>query len=390
METDRKGLLTRKWIFAILLYIGLIALCCIVVYAIPSVRGMLEKTYIAQYGSIDVTDEVSAFIVRDETVYAAGQKSMINRLAETDKLIKAYTQIVELTPTDADLEMIDGSESDNPVIRGAWDALPKTEEEPAPAEGEAAGEPEEKDRTGRYTKIMEDLGDNVVVTKDGVAADSGYISYYVDGAEAKLSTDAIDSLTEKDIKSLTGRRAIEVPDKHCGKGYPVFKVVRNSKWYLVYYLDNESAAKYYEGETVNIDINDEEVAVRVSRIESGTKTSKIVLSCKTFFPGFLEIRNLDTTVTINEAEGLVLDDSSIVTAPDGMRGVFVKNKLGEHVFKPVSAKADNGKKCVVFSDIYVDADGNFVETIRTYDEIVAEPTEEDIAGLEKSHPAKKP
>ena len=86
----------------------------------------------------------------------------------------------------------------------------------------------------------------------------------------------------------------------------------------------------------------------------------------------------------------MLDDSSIVTAPDGMRGVFVKNKLGEHVFKPVSAKADDGKKCVVFSDIYVDADGNFVETIRTYDEIVAEPTEEDIAGLEKSHPAKKP
>lgn len=399
METDRKGLLTRKWIFAILLYLGLIALCCIVVYAIPSVKGMLEKTYIAQYGSIDVTDEVSAFIVRDETVYAAGQKSMINRLAETDKLIKAYTQIVELTPTDVDMEMIDGSESDNPVIKGAWDALPKTEE-PAPAEGEAAEgeaaegetaeEPEEKERTGRYTKIMEELGDNVVVTEDGVAVDSGYISYYVDGAEAKLSTGAIDSLTEKDLKSLTGRRAIEVPDNHCGKGYPIFKVVRNSKWYLVYYLDNESAAKYYEGETVNITINDEEVPVRVSRIESGTKTSKIILSCKTFFPGFLEIRNLDTTVTVNEAEGLVLDDSSIVTAPDGMRGVFVKNKLGEHVFKPVSAKADDGKKCVVFSDIYVDADGNFVETIRTYDEIVAEPTEEDIAGLEKSHPAKKP
>ena len=181
-----------------------------------------------------------------------------------------------------------------------------------------------------------------------------------------------------------------MPDNHCGKGYPIFKVVRNSKWYLVYYLDNESAAKYYEGETVNITINDEEVPVRVSRIESGTKTSKIILSCKTFFPGFLEIRNLDTTVTVNEAEGLVLDDSSIVTAPDGMRGVFVKNKLGEHVFKPVSTKADDGKKCVVFSDIYVDADGNFVETIRTYDEIVAEPTEEDIAGLEKSHPAKKP
>ena len=404
METDRKGLLTRKWIFAILLYIGLIALCCIVVYAIPSVRGMLEKTYIAQYGSIDVTDEVSAFIVRDETVYTAGQKSMINRIAETDKLVKAYTQVVDLIPTEKDLEKIDGSESDNPIIKGAWDALPKEEEEQESAEGEDAeggdaegesaegedsGETEDQGWTGRYSRIMDDLDGNVAVTEDGVAKDSGYICYFVDGAEAKLSTDALDSLTEKDLKELTGRKSVNTPDNHCGKGYPIFKVVHNSKWYLVYYLDNESAAKYYEGDTVNIDINGEQVAVRVSRVESGTKTTKIALSCKTFFPGFSEMRTLDTTVTINKAEGLMLDDSSIVTAPDGMRGVFVKNKLGEHVFKPISAKADNGKKCVAYSDIYVDADGNFVETIRTYDEIVSEPTEEDMAGLEKSHPAKK-
>ena len=141
--------------------------------------------------------------------------------------------------------------------------------------------------------------------------------------------------------------------------------------------------------TLLLSINGEEISVRVARVESGTKTSKIILSCKIFFKGFLEIRNLDTTVTVVKAEGLVLDDSSIVTAPDGMRGVFVKNKLGEHVFKPIKAKADNGTKCVVYSDIYVDDEGNFVETIRTYDEIVSEPTEEDMAGLEKSHPAKK-
>ena len=396
MEIDRKGLLTRKWIVAAVIYLGLIALCCIVVYAVPSVRGMLEKTYIAQYGSIDVSDEVSAFIVRDEVVYVAGQKSIINRLADTDKLVKADTRIVELFPTEIDPEMVDGSESDNPLIKGAYDALPKKTEEEKAAEEAAEGEAEAAetaeeptDSTGRYAKIMEELGDNVVVTEDGVTKDSGYISYYVDGAEARLSTDNIDALTEKDLKALTGSKAIKMPENHCGKGYPIFKVVRNGKWYLVFYLDNESAAKYFDADTVNIDINGEPVTVRVSRVESGTKTSKIVLSCKTFFEGFLETRNLDTTVTLVEAEGLVLEDSSIVEAPDGMRGVFVKNKLGEHVFKPVKAKADNGTKCVAFSDIYVDDEGNFVETIRTYDEIVAEPTAEDIAGLEESHPAKK-
>ena len=404
METDRKGLLARKWIIAILVYIGLIALCCIVVYVIPSVRGMLEKTYIAQNGTIDVKDEVSAFVVRDEVVYTAAERYMINRIAETDKLVKAGTKIVDLIPIDVEPEETEESQSFLGQI--AEDALSKAqgdkkkddkakEEEKAKeveAEEEAAEEEEPEDpaeHTGRYKKIMEELGDSVRVTEDGTTKDAGYISYFVDGAETKLSTQALDGLTEKDLKDLTGRRAINTPDNHCGKGYPLFKVVRNGKWYLVFFVDNEKASMYVVGDTVTVDINGEPVSVRVALVDSGTKTSKIALSCKAFFDGFFELRELQTTVTFVSAEGLVLEDSSIVTAPDGMRGVFVKNKLGEHVFKPVSAKADDGKKCVVYSDIYVDAEGNFVETIRTYDEIVAEPTEEDMASLEETHPAKK-
>ncbi len=422
--------MSRKWIVAILVYIGLIALCCIVVYAVPSVRGMLEKTYIAQNGTIDVKDEVSGFIVRDETVYAAGQKSKINRLAETDKLVKAGTGIVELTPTDAEPEEIEDETADNEAADNKEDkskdksgekteekkegksedkskdkseekkegksedkAADKKEEgkEKEKTDGEeTAEEPEDTaENTGRYKSIMEELGDSVKVTEDGTTRDAGYISYYVDGAEAKLSTGALDGLTEKDLKSLTGRRAVKTPDKHCGKGYPVFKVVGNSKWYLVFFVDNEDAGKYVEGETVTIDINEEPVTVTVSKTESGTRTTKVALSCKAFFDGFFEMRELSTTVTFVSATGLVVEDSSIVEAPDGKRGVFVKNKLGEHVFKPIRAKADNGTKCVVYSDLYVDADGNFVETIRTYDEIISDPSEDDIESLKKTNPAKK-
>lgn len=415
METNRKGLLSRKWIVAILVYIGLIALCCIVVYAVPSVRGMLEKTYIAQNGTIDVKDEVSGFIVRDETVYAAGQKSKINRLTETDRLVKAGTKVVELTPTDADPEETEDETSEggtgatnevsSALTKAAGDALTKVtgkkktdkkeeskdkDKEKAAEETEAEEEPEDTaEGTGKYKSMMEELGDSVKVTEDGTTKDSGYISYNIDGAESKLSTKALDGLTEKDLKSLTGRKAVKMPEKHCGKGYPVFKVVGNSRWYLVFFVDNEDAVKYVEGETVTIDINGEPVTVTVSKTDSGTRTTKVALACKAFFDGFFDMRELSTTVTFVSATGLVIEDSSIVEAPDGMRGVFVKNKLGEHVFKPVRAKADNGTKCVVYSDLYVDSEGNFVETIRTYDEIIAEPTEEDIAGLEKSHPVKK-
>ena len=133
----------------------------------------------------------------------------------------------------------------------------------------------------------------------------------------------------------------------------------------------------------------ENVPVTVRDVRDEGKNTRITLTCKTFFDGFTETRTLDTKVTVESAEGLVLEDGSIVEAPDGKRGVFVINKLGEHVFTPVRAKADDGTKCVVYSDIYVDDEGNYVETIGTYDEVIAVPSDDDIASLKKAGNDKK-
>ena len=404
METNRRGLFNKKWIVAFLVYVGLVALCCIALYVVPSVIGMFERTYIAEHGKIDVADEVSAFIVRDERVYVAGQRSSINRLADSNRLVKAGARVVELKPTE---ETIDPEEEKDAAGADAAADDKKTAEtkdgtaadDTGKADGKKDGQnpeggtetsedPSEQDvklgiQGSKYAGILEELGDTYSVTEDGRTRTAGFVSYYVDGAEAKLSTKAIESLNYKDLKDLTGRKAVKVPSKNCGKDYPVFKIVRNRKWYLIYYLSKEDAAKYTAGETVYIKVNDENVPVTVRDVRDEGKKVRITLTCKTFFDGFLEIRNLDTKVTVESAEGLVLEDGSIVEAPDGTRGVFVINKLGEHVYKPVRTKADDGTKCVVYSDIYVDENGNYVETIGTYDEVIAEPSEEDIASLKK-------
>ena len=402
METNRRGLFNKKWIVAVLVYIGLVALCCIALYVVPSVVGMFERTYIAEHGKIDVADEVSAFIVRDERVYVAAQKSTINRLADSNRLVKAGTKVVELTPTDEkiDLEAEGSEDAEESKDKTSADDSGKKENkkddkkaddktaDDKKTEGDAETEKTEEEQDAkigilgsRYSGIMEELGDNYSVTEDGTTRTAGFVSYYVDGAEAKLSTKAIESLNYSDLKELTGRKAVKVASKNCGKDYPVFKIVRNRKWYLIYYLSKEDAAKYTAGDTVYIKVNDENVPVTVRDVVEEGKNVRITLTCKTFFDGFLEERNLDTKVTVESAEGLVIEDGSIVEAPDGRRGVFVINKLGEHVFTPVRTKADDGTKCVVYSDIYVDENGNYVETIGTYDEIIAEPSEEDIATL---------
>ena len=406
METNRRGLFNKKWIVAFLVYIGLVALCCIALYVVPSVIGMFERTYIAEHGKIDVADEVSAFIVRDEVVYAAAQKSKINRLADSNRLVKAGAKVIELTPTDETIDLEseaeeadaeadtktdekDAEEAKDKEKTSADDAGKtdgKEKDKKSEGDTEAAEEASEQDpkqglRGSKYSGIMEELGDNYKATENGSTQTAGFVSYYVDGAEAKLSTKAIESLNYKDLKDLTGRKAVKVPSKNCGKDFPVFKIVRNRKWYLVYYLKKEDAAKYTQGDSVLIEVNGENVPVTVREVRDEGKNVRITLTCKTFFDGFLDIRNLDTKVTVESAEGLVLEDGSIVEAPDGKRGVFVVNKLGEHVFTPVKTKADDGTKCVVYSDIYVDDEGNYVETIGTYDEVIAEPSAEDIASL---------
>lgn len=358
----------KKWLAVFIIYITLLAACLIVIYAVPSVKGMLEKTYVTEYGKIDITDEVSAYIVRDETVYVAAQDSEVERLADTDRLIKAKTKIVKLTP------IIDEE------AEAAKEAGPDADQEAAQAAAEANGEaPENISR--KYVRILEDLGGDVHPSEKGVSQQAGYISYNIDGAESRLSTDKIDEISQKDFEEFTTRKKVETQSQTAGKGDPIFKVIHNSKWYLVFYIDNKAGEKYVQGRTVSIDINGSKVPVKVAEVQAGKETTRVVLSCKSFFEGFFEERTMKTTVTVASAEGLVLQDSSIVKKGEQI-GVFVKNKLGEHRFKPISIKVDDGERCVVYSDIYVDAEGNYVETLSTYDEIVAEPTEEEIADLQ--------
>jgi len=405
-------------------------LCCIALYVVPSVVGMFERTYIAEQGKIDVADEVSGFIVRDEIVYAASRKSDINRLADSGDLVKAGTKVIELTPTDenpvdfgtddaedeegaaadtkdktADTKDKDAETKNKNADTKDKDAEAKDKSSDKKADKKDAADKDTADDAGkaddegteaieqdaklglqgsRYSGIMKDLGDTYTVTENGTAHTAGFVSYTVDGAEARLSSKAIDSLDRDDLKELTGRKMVKTPSRSCGKDYPVYKIVCNKRWYLIYYLKKDDAAKYTAGDTVYIEINDENVPVTVKDVREEGKNTRITLTCKTFYDGFIDTRTLDTKVTVESAEGLVLEDGSIVEAPDGKRGVFVVNKLGEHVFTPVRAKADDGTKCVVYSDIYVDDEGNYVETIGTYDEVIAVPSDDDIASLKKT------
>lgn len=323
----------KKWLISLIIYLTLIALCALIIYIVPSVKGLFEKTYITKNGELSVTDDIEAFIVRDETVYLADRAGTITRLADSDKLVKGGTRIVDISG--------DGLETES----------------------------------NRYTAIKAALGKSAKKTKDGISYEAGYVSYYIDGAEGKLTTDNLNDLKKSDLAALTDLSMNAAAKGKCAAGDPLFKVTRNAKWFLIFYMDKVRAEKYYEGKTVSINMNGEEIAVKVHSVTHGKKQSKIILSCKSYFVGLLKTRRLETTVTYEKGEGLLIRNSSIVDKK-GQRGVVIKNKLDEYIFKPISVKADDGEQSVIYSDLYVDKKGNYVETVSVYDEIVANPTEE--------------
>ena len=366
----------KKWLIIIIAYVALLLVCISVIYIVPSVRGLLDTTYVTKYGTISIDDDVRAYIVRDEKVYVAKYEGDLQRNAETGDLMKSGAKVVEITPAEDDYgELIEGN----------------------------------TDVGRKYRAALETLGENVTLTSKGKSKVAGYVSYRFDGSEERMSTSHLTELTEKELKDFSSLSQIDVQNKHCNAGEPVYKIVPNRKWYLVFFIDTKNADKYYSGRTVYVDVEGEQVPVSVYSVDAIGKDgkpledsdypadaenapdyeapetsgkSRVILTCKMFNGELISERKVDTVVTVASASGLVLKDSSIVDK-DGQKGVFVKNKLGEHVFTPISIKADNGEECVAYSDIYVDDGGNFVETIGTYDEIVESPDEEDINSLKE-------
>ena len=325
----------RKLIAGVIGYGALILICVLVVYVIPSVRGMLVSTYLAEQGEINLTDEVQAYVVRNEKVYVTKKATNVKRVADTGKLYKAGSKIVDMSG------------------------------EGVPSSGDT------------YSQILSRLGKKVKKTTSGNTKDAGYIEYKVDGAEQALRLSEINKLKHDDYDNYASLSLKAAAKGQCAPGDPIFKVVKNGMYYLVIYVNPEDGERYYEGNTVKVSVKDTDITAKIHSVKKGKTETRVVLKCGMMYDGCLTDRKVDIVVTTSGAKGLKLEDKSIVTK-DKKQGVLVKNKVGNYIFKPICIKADDGENCVVYQDIYMDENSNFVETISIYDEIVASPTKKDV------------
>lgn len=327
----------KKWLIGAIAYAGLLAICLIVVYLFPQVRGILTTTYITEQGEISLSEDVTGYILRDETVYTAPSACNVKRLAKEDTLYPANNQVVEIT-----------------------------------AGGNANTENE-----NQYKAVLSLLGDAATPAGDGICKDAGYVSYFVDGYEARLNPSNIPDIKMSEYEAINVGLMADTAKGECTIGDPIYKMTKNGKWYLVFFVDVENTFRYEEGDTVDITIEDVTEKAYISEVTEGVHVSRVVLKCGFFYKGCLKDRKVDATVTTASAKGLKLETKSIVER-NGNKGVLVKDKLGNYTFTRIALKADNGKECIAYQDLFMDDEGNFVETIGIYDEIVTRPTKKEI------------
>ena len=331
-------MMKKKAVFWGVIYVIALFAVMVIVYVLPPVAGLFDRSYVAKYGSVEVQDDADGYMVRNETVYTAGKAGTVKHSVNEGELIKGTTNVIKLSGEGADK----GNKEFAAIIKKM-----------------------DKDR--------------VVNTVNGNAEHPGYVSYNVDGLEY-LNESNIHKLTEKKLDKLGKAKPEKLSEGKVAKGDPVFKIIENGSWWYVFYADRDVAKHYAKGQNVKIEIGGKKMDAIVEDVQKSKKDSgnvRIVLRSRQYFDRFISGRQENAKITAAGSDGVVIETRSIVEK-NGNKGVVIKDKVGRLQFKPVSIKADNGKQAAVFEDIYMDSKGNYVKTISTYDEVVKSPSKRDI------------
>ncbi len=291
---------------AIILFIVIFAVLYAIIYIVPKVTDIFTQTYTAEYGTLESVREAECVIVRDEKVFKSGTGGSAERKQEAGRLVRSGTAVVS----------VGGQE--------------------------------------QYADLR------------------GIVSYYYDGFESRLTSENIGSLKESFIEEYRAEEASEkeFASQNIQPGDPIFKIIDNSKWFLVCWLGEEDAEQFEEGYTVKAAFGaGEAVAMNVySKTKQGEKY-QIVLSCNRSYEDFDRYRIADCRLITSSRSGIILETDSIVEK-DGVKGVYVVNKLGKSVFTPVSILSSHDGRTVVEKNYYYDSEGQYVATVESYDEIL--------------------
>ncbi|QHI73207.1 hypothetical protein Ami3637_13220 [Aminipila terrae] len=282
----------------LLLYMIVLISLGIITQLVPEVTGALTKTEILQYENMQITDEVKCYIVRNETVHLAANAGTINYYIENGVKVRKNTKILDITPHSASSE------------------------------------------TSEYADIVTRLGKTNVTLTQMNCAQTGIVSYYVDGYEGYFTPEKMATLKYKDVEGLK-IKPVNLTRKNTLAGEPLFKICENNYWYMIAWVDPSNIAKYEVGNSVKVDLPMGQVKANVEQMVDQGEKWLVIMKTTMFYEDFTKIRSTKANIITQDYSGIKVRNSSITT-DKGVVGVYIKSKNGDFVFKPVKIITSDG------------------------------------------------
>lgn len=327
-----KNIRKRPIILFLIVLIGLY----IVIYIVPRVTDRLQPTYVAEYGTLETSDDATGYFVRNEKVYASGNSGTQNRYIANGKLVQKDTKVLEVNEED----------------------------------GTTAGDEEATKGASRYQRALNRLGDAVVGTESYKTKEEGVVFYSLDGYEAELTPSKMKDLTERQLKHYDNDALQTIESGEVRKFDPVFRLVDRSAWYILCFVPEDHADRYEPDATVSVRINGKTTIIGTvyGKKEMSGKI-RLIIRTNYYYRKFATVRQQDVKVITSSRRGLLLRNSSI-TKKKGVTGVYVRQTDGSYAFTPVDVLSTDGEWSAVSRSTFHDKKGNVVKTIKTYDEIL--------------------
>lgn len=318
----------------ILIYFASLLVLALLIYAVPKVTDIFETTAVLETGTIQVTEESMCYFVRDEAVYVAGAPGEAEFTIEEGTHICTGTILADFTEDETE---------------GADEAAPRS----------------------KYADVIDGVGDDAVRTVSFESKSSGIVSYYADGYESTLTPDSLDTLTWEDVSGITSR-TVDLKHTSLKKGDPVLKICDNDNWYIVCWVEAASVANYTVGNEVSITLPEGTVDMEVESITQDGERWKIIFWSNNYYEAFAESRVEEGIIVSQDYTGLITETENIITK-DGQPGVMVLRKNGDYEFVRVKIKASDGEYSALEDVSFTDEEGQFVNTVNVYDEILRRP-----------------
>ncbi|MDR3242701.1 MAG: hypothetical protein LBT34_02080 [Clostridiales Family XIII bacterium] len=323
----------KKNKIAVFLFVFSLVGLYVVIYVIPGVTDSLRRTTVLEFGHLPVSDTVTGWIVRDETVYLADRSGNTAYYVGEGVKVRKGVKILDIAGTGE-----------------------------APETSESA-----------LSLLTERVGGAGAFMAENTAPESCVVSYFADGYETLFSPDNMRTITKKQAEALEGN-VERLARESVLRGEPVCKLVDNSIWRMLFWLskDSGSVVKYEAGKTVAAVLPKGEVSGKVSAVLDQGEDWLVVLDFDRYYEDLAQIRSVEATIVAADYQGLLVENKNLASE-NGRLGVYARQKSGEFEFVPVKVHASDGEWSVISVSSFTDADGKQVKTVNIYEEILKDP-----------------